>query len=214
MRVVIVGAGSVGFTIASELSREGHDIVAIDKQPNHLIELEEEQGNILTVLGNGASLEVQRRADVEGSDLLIAATQSDEINMLCCLLAKKLGCIRTICRILNPEYIQQVQFMKKELGFSMTFNPEQAAANEIYRLLQFPSFLHRDVFAKGRIELLGINIDGDSKLAGKRLDQIESIIKTKILVCAVERKEDITIPNGSFTLEEGTELLLLRPKAR
>ena len=103
--------------------------------------------------------------------------------------------------------------MKKELGFSMTFNPEQAAANEIYRLLQFPSFLHRDVFAKGRIELVGINIDHDSKIAGKRLDQIESIIKTKILVCAVERDDDITIPNGSFTLNEGDRITVIAPKS-
>ena len=178
MKIVIVGDGKVGYTLTENLSKEGHDLVVIDSNP---LVLQEALDNldVMVVNGNGASLEVQRKAGVDTSDLLIAATSSDEINVLCCVLAKKLGCKHTISRVRNPEYAQQLQFLREDLGLSMTINPELAAAREIFRIIQFPSFLKRDSFAKGRVELVELKLADDSALVGRSLDQIHEVIKTR-----------------------------------
>ena len=205
MKIVIVGDGKVGYTLTENLSKEGHDLVVIDSNP---LVLQEALDNldVMVVNGNGASLEVQRKAGVDTSDLLIAATSSDEINVLCCVLAKKLGCKHTISRVRNPEYAQQLQFLREDLGLSMTINPELAAAREIFRIIQFPSFLKRDSFAKGRVELVELKLADDSALVGKALDQIHDVIKTRTLVCAVERGDKVHIPNGNFVLEAGDKI--------
>ena len=155
MKVVIVGDGKVGFTLADQLAKEGHDVVVIDKNKAVLNQLSE-QLDVMVIPGNGASLTVQREAGVGESDVLIAATSADEINLLCCILGRKLGCKHTIARVRNPEYAEHMYFLKDELGLSMTINPELAAAREIFRLLRFPSFLKRESFAKGRVEIVEI----------------------------------------------------------
>lgn len=205
MNIVIVGDGKVGFTLAKELSYEGHDIVMIDT--NEYV-LDDVQGtlDVMTVQGNGASLEVQREAGVPDADLLIAATSGDEVNLLCCILARKLGCKHTIARVRNPEYEQQLSYMREDLGLSMVVNPEKAAAMEIFRLLQFPSFLKRDTFARGRVELVELKIKPDSVLDGVELSRFYEIAKVRVLVCCVDRDNATTIPSGHFVLRAGDKI--------
>ena len=150
MKIVIVGDGKVGYNIAKQLLAEGHDIVVIDNNPD-VLEDSLHKLDVLVVDGNGVTLQTQEEADVANSDLLIAATSADEINLLCCILAKKLGCRHTICRMSNPDYVQSIQYMRDDFGLSMTVNPELTAAREIFRILQFRCFLNRDTFALGLV---------------------------------------------------------------
>ena len=165
MNIIIVGDGKVGAALATQMSTEGHDVTIIDSNPQVLSD-SAERLNIMAVIGNGASMATLRSAGVEKADVLIAATSRDELNLLTCLTAKNLGAKRTIARVRNPEYSDQLVAMQEELGLSMTVNPELAAAQEAYQLLQFPSFLKRDSFAKGRVEIVSIPVGKDSKLAG------------------------------------------------
>lgn len=205
MKIIIVGEGKVGSTLAERLSKESHDVTVIDKNPQVLLESQEAL-DILTVIGNGASLETLREANAGESDLLIATANADEVNLLCCLSAKKLGCKSTIARVRNPQYFQQAIFLKDELGLSLTVNPDLAAAHEIFRVIQFPSFLKRDSFDKGRVELVEIQISEDDRLDGKRIADASSIIGQRVLICAVERENSLTIPNGSFVLKAGDRI--------
>lgn len=205
MKIIIVGCGKVGYLLAERLSQEDHDITVIDKSPAVLADAQEVL-DILPVEGNGAALDVLKRAGAEKSDIVIATTNADETNLLACLSAKKLGCQRTIARVRNPEYTQQVIFLKNELGLSFAVNPELAAAHEIYRMIQFPSFLKRDSFDKGRVELVEFKISEESRLNGKKLYEVVQTLGLHVLICAVERNDEITIPNGSFTLMSGDKI--------
>jgi trk system potassium uptake protein TrkA len=207
MKIVIVGDGKVGYTLTKQLSQEGHDVVVIDSN-KRILQESQDALDVAVVDGNGVSVEVQREAGVDTSDLLIAATSGDEINLLCCIVAKKLGCRHTIARVRNPEYDQQIRFLKEELGLSMVINPEKAAALEIFRLLQFPAFLKRDSFAKGSVELVELKLKEGNSLIGKRLSQFRAIANVNALVCAVEREDVITIPKGDFTLMEGDKITI------
>lgn len=212
MRIVIVGDGKVGSALAQLLSEEGHDITLIDRNGEVLDQTSEEQ-DVLVVKGNGAAISTQKEAKVGKSDLLVAATSGDELNLLCCMLAKKLGCPHTIARVRNPEYMDQAFLLKDELGLNMVVNPERAAAGEIFRILQFPSFLHRDTFSKGRVEIVEIKLDDKSPLIGKKLFEIGKIIKVQTLVCSVERGDKVYIPGGDFVLEEGDRIFVTAPAA-
>jgi trk system potassium uptake protein TrkA len=191
--------GKVGSNIAHELTQEDHDIVAIEMRPKVFEHLQGSM-DIMAVHGNGASYEVQCEANVADCDLLIAVTSMDEINLLSCILAKKLGCKNTIARVRNPDYAQYIQHLREELGLSMAINPERTAAREIFRLLQYPSFLQRDTFAKDRVELVELIIDKNSPLINIKLNQIYQIAKVKTLICTVERDQDIFIPDGNSVL--------------
>lgn len=205
MKIVIVGDGKVGFALTVQLSKEGHDVVVIDS--NKLVLQEAQQSlDVNVVHGNGATLKVQKMANVGDSELLIAATSADEINLLCCIMARKLGCKHTIARVRNPEYYYQLFDLKDELGLSMMINPEHTTANEIYRLLQFPSFLKRDSFAKGRIEIVELEVRDGSVLSGAKLYQMYQLVNVKVLVCAVEREGKVYIPDGNFLLAPGDRL--------
>ena len=162
MRIVVVGDGKVGYTLAQQLSKENHDVVVIDSN-DAVLQHSLETLDIMVVNGNGASLEAQQEAEVAKSNLLIAVTSADEVNLLCCILARKLGCKHTIARVRNPEYFQQIRYLSDELGLSMIINPERSAAWEISRLLQFPSFINRDSFAKGMAELVELKIRPNSR---------------------------------------------------
>ena len=213
MKIAIVGDGKVGYTLTHQLLEEGHDIVVIDSNPE-VLEESLEKLDVMVVNGNGATLKTQGEADVANSDLLIAATSADEINLLCCILAKKLGCRHTICRMRNPDYAQSIQFMRDDFGLSMTINPELTAAREIFRMLQFPSFLKRDSFAKGRVEIVELKISSESSLVGKRLEQLSDVLKgVKVLVCAVERGDDVYIPDGSFNIQAGDKITVTAPRS-
>ena len=207
MNVVIVGDGKVGGTIASQLSGEGHDIIVIDNNTRVLTNANNTM-DIISVEGNGASMEVQERAGVPHSDLLIAATSADEVNMLACLVGKKLGAKHTIARVRNPEYFQQINKLKDDLGLSMAVNPELAAAEEISRLLRFPSALKIDTFARGRVELVEIKIPPHSVLDGMPLWAIYKEFQVKILICAVQREGEVYIPSGDCVLQAGDKINL------
>lgn len=210
MKVVIVGDGKVGGTIASQLATEGHDIIVIDNNTTVLTNAVNTM-DIISVEGNGASLEVQRRAGVEAADILIAATSADEVNMLACLLGKKLGAKHTIARVRSPEYISQISFLKDELGLSMSVNPELAAAGEISRLLRFPSALKIEPFARGRVELVEVRIPERSVLDGMPLWAIYKEFQVKILICAVQREGKVYIPGGAFVLRAGDKINVTAP---
>lgn len=212
MRIVIVGDGKVGFTLAKQLCEEDHNVVVIDNNPNVLNELLETL-DVNVIEGNGAVLEIQRRADVGNSDILIAATTNDELNIVCCMLAKKLGCKATISRIHNRDYVGQMQYMSKELGLSLIISPPLAAAREIFRIIQIPSFVKRNSVAKGRVELVELVIDEDSILVNKSLSELTKLIKMEILVCAVERKGEVYIPKGDFILKTGDKISVTAPRS-
>lgn len=206
MRIVIVGDGKVGVTLTEQLSKEGHDIVIVDSNEQVLQE-SSNRYDIMTICGNGASLTVQKEAGVSNSDLLIAVTSKDEVNLLTCILGRKLGVKHTIARVRNPEYAQQLAFLKEELGLSLSINPERAAAIEILNLLRFPAALKRDTFAKGRVEIIELKVSADSPLNGCRLSDLPKISKSApILICAVTRGDDVHIPSGDFCLQAGDKI--------
>lgn len=201
MRIVVVGDGKVGSALTEMLTEEGHDVVVIDSNKKVLRDALQET-DVMVVHGNGAALAVQMEADVTHSDLFVAVTTSDETNLWGCMLARKLGCPHTIARVRNADYASQLFLMKAELGLSMTVNPELSAASEIFRLLQFPSFLHRDSFAKGRVEIVQIEVREGSKLIDKPISEMYKTAKVRALVCAVERGEKTYVPDGKFKLKQ------------
>lgn len=207
MNIIIVGDGKVGAALAAQLSQEDHNVTIIDSDPLVISE-SAELLDVMAVVGNGASMTTLREAGAESADLLIAATSLDELNLLTCLTAKKLGCGHTIARIRNPEYADQLVSMQDELGLSFTVNPEQAAALEAYQLLQFPSFLKRESFAKGRVEIVAVPVAEGSKLAGLPLHKLYEIARVKVLVCAVQRDGQVHIPGGSFVLQGGDTIFV------
>lgn len=207
MKIVIVGGGKVGYVLVQQLSKEGHDIVLIDKRTKVLHDSQEVL-DVAIVNGNGAAVNIQREAGVQDSDLLIAVTSGDEVNLMCCVVAKMLGCSHTIARVRNPEYDQQISFLKENLGLSMAINPEKLTAQETLRLLQFPSFLKRDSFANGRVELVEFKLEEANPLVGRSLGNISNIWTKDALICAVERDAEVTIPSGAFSLEAGDKLTI------
>ncbi len=207
MKIIVVGDGKVGYTLTQQLSLEDHELVVIDNNPAVLRELQESL-DVAILVGNGASVEIQRKAEVPTADILIAATSRDEVNLLCCMVARKLGCKNTIARVRNPEYDQNLRLLKEELALSLHINPERATAREIFRLLQFPSFLQRDSFAKGRVELVELKLKPGNVLIDKRLSEMSSIgfDKLRALICTVDRAGEVTIPGGHFRLREGDKI--------
>ena len=201
MKIIIVGCGKVGMTLIKQLSREKHDITVIDVR-NEAISEATNTYDCMGVVGNGASYSVQKEAGVEQSDLLIAVTGSDELNLLCCLIAKKAGNTSTIARVRNPVYSKEIDYIKEELGLSMVINPEYASATEIARILRFPSADKIDTFAHGRVEILNFFIGEDSPLKNMTLIDVSKKYKCDVLICFVERGDEAFIPNGPFILRE------------
>ncbi len=212
MRIVVIGDGKVGYILTKLLAQEGHDVVVIDRNPMVLRDAQEKL-DVAVLTGNGACAEVQREAGVPDSDLLIAATSSDEVNLLCSLIAHKLGCRHIVARVRNPEYDQQMSLLKADLGLSFTINPEKSAASEIFRLLQFPQFLKRDSFAGGRAEMVEIKLPKDSRFIGRRIDQISDMLKRRALICVVDRGGKIFIPSGQFTIFSEDKLTIMAATA-
>ena len=210
MKIVILGDGKIGHTLCEQLEKEDHDIVMIDNDEKALNELTDKL-DVLCINGNGALKEVQLEAGVDKCDLFIACTSTDELNMICCLLAKKLGAKRTIARVRTPEYDAQLGVIKEELGLSMGLNPELAAAREISRILVFPAATKIEVFAKGRVELAEARILKEGTMEGLTLFDICRSYKVKILVCAVQRGEEVFIPSGDFELKAGDRIYLTAP---
>ena len=212
MKIIIVGCGKVGTTLAEQLNRENHDITLIDCDSEALQSISDST-DVMSVTGNGAVYQVQMEAGIKEADLLIATTNSDELNMLCCLIAKKAGNCHTIARIRNPEYSAEINYIREELNLSLAINPELAAAREIARLLRFPNAIKIELFAKGRIELLKFLIPKDSILDRMKVMDVVSRLKSNVLICAVERGDDVVIPDGNFEMKGGDKISFIAPHA-
>ena len=205
MKIIVVGCGKVGLTLTEQLNNEGHDITVIDKNADTLKSVTDSI-DVMGVEGNGAIYQVQIEAGIKDTDLLIATTDSDELNMLCCLIAKKAGNCHTIARIRNPEYANETRYIREELNLSMAINPELAAAKEISRLIKFPSVIKIDTFAKGRVELMKFLIPENSVLHNIQIFEVATKLKCNVLICAVERGRDVIIPDGNFRLMSGDKI--------
>lgn len=200
MKIIIIGCGKVGFALAEELTQENHDVTIIDTALSKLQDAEDLDA--LTFVGNGSSISTLTEAGIDSADLLIAVTGSDELNLLCCLIAKKLGNCQTIARVRNPIYNKEILFMKESLGISMIINPELATAAEIARILRFPSAIKIDTFAKGRVELLKFRIKPEFKMNNMTIMSLLRHYNCDILVVGIERGEEVFIPNGEFVLKD------------
>ena len=209
MHIIIVGCGKVGHTLTEQLSAEGHNLVVVDRNPQIVREVSDDL-DVMGVVGNGASVNVLKEAGIEKTDLIIAVTASDELNLLCCIIGKRAsgGCL-TIARVRDPLYYKEIPFIKEQMGLSMIINPELTTAMEIARLLRFPSAIKIDTFAKGRAELLTIKLRSSFGLGGRTVEQIVGELHSKVLICAVERGDDVFIPNGSFVLQDGDSVSIM-----
>lgn len=209
MKIIIIGTGKVGFSLAEQLLNEKHDITIVDTQDSALHRATDAL-DIMSVKGNGVSTDTLREAGAEDADLLVAATNSDEVNMVCCLTAKHLGAKYTIARIRNPEYNLGLHELKKNMGIDMVINPENATAVEISRLLRFPSAANIETFCRGRVELMGFRLQEGDFLVNQPLHALSAQVKQlSLLVCAVDRDGEVTIPNGSFVPQVGDKLYLI-----
>lgn len=211
MRIIIAGDGKVGAMLTKQLSAEGYDLTLIDADPE-VLESTESRYDVMSVQGNCASMETLERAGIRETDLLIAVTNADEVNLLCCMTAHGMNPdIHTIARIRNPEYNDQIFKMRNLFALSMMINPERQAAVEIERLLKYPSFLKRDTFAKGRVEIVELRVDAGHKLCNIALNDLYNIVKCKILVCTVIRNGKAVMPGGDFVLMEGDRIFVTAP---
>ena len=195
MKITIIGCGTIGKTILENVANDAHNITIIDNDYDRIEKLIEKY-DVFGVVGNGASMEIQKEAGVKNSDLVITVTSSDETNILACLVANKLGAKNTIARVRNPEYRAQSILMKEELGLSMIVNPELESADEIFNILNLPSVNKIEQFAKGRAKLVEITLEQNNPLIGETLISMNKKFNTKVLVCAIQRGEEIIIPSG------------------
>ena len=211
LRIIIVGCGKVGSTLVEILSNEGNDITIIDKNPQKLESLTN-TFDVMGIEGNGASFTTQEEAGIKNADLMIAVTNSDELNLLCCTVAKQVGNCATIARVRTPEYNKEVQYLTDQLGLAMIINPEFEVAKEISRILYLPSALEVSSFAHGQAELIKFKIYEDSKLNGVRISELSGVIKTKILICAIERDDKVFIPSGNDRILSGDIISFVTPR--
>lgn len=201
LNIIIVGCGKVGEVLAEQLNDEGDNITVIDLDPKKVSAVMNRY-DVMGVVGNGATHLTQQEAGITRADLLIAVTGSDELNLLCCLIAKKAGNCQTIARVRSPEYNGEAPFLKDELGLAMVINPEQAAAAEIARVLRFPSAIKIDTFARGKVELLKFRLPEKSPITGLAVKEISTKLNCDVLVCTIERGDDVYIAHGDFVFEE------------
>ena len=210
MKIIIIGNGKVGFTLAKQLSGEDHDLVLIDHNAEALRSADSTL-DILCVDGSGASIQILRSAGVREADLVIAVTGSDELNIVCCLIAKKLGARHTVARIRSPEYFREANLLKREIGLNMIINPEYAAAQEISRLLRVPSAFSVETFARGLVEMIGFPILESDGLAGLSLFEYNKRNPNNrgVLMCAAIRGEEVFVPNGRFVPQVGDKAYVI-----
>ena len=201
MHVVVIGAGKIGKFLISSLREEGHDVVVVDIDEQRVDRIVEEQ-DVNGICGNGTHYDVLREANIQNAYLVIATTLSDEINILSCLIARKMGARHAIARVRGPEYVNQIDFMKNELHISMMVNPDMSVANEISRILKFPAATNYETFANGRIDMIEVKVKGDNDIIDKPIYEISRMYGNQFLICAVCRNEDVFIPNGNFVIRE------------
>lgn len=205
MKIVIIGLGTIGRTILRNLSKEGHTVTIIDEDKQKIEQLIERY-DVFGVVGNGASMDIQAEANVKDAELVIALTRSDELNILACLVAKRVGAKNTIARVRNPAYRRQITQMKDDLGISMVVNPEQNTADEIFNLVSLPSVAQIDHFAGGKVSLVEVVAEKGCALIGESLISLGKKLTTKVLICAVQRGDEVIIPSGHFEIREGDKI--------
>ena len=205
MKIVIIGLGTIGRTILKSLSGKAHTITIIDESKD-LVETLIEQYDVFGVVGNGACMDIQNEANVGNADLVIALTRNDELNVFACLVAKRLGVKNTVARVRNPAYRKQIAEMKDDLGISMVVNPERETANEIFNMIDLPSVARIEHFAEGKVLLVEVVAAKDCALIGESLISLGRKLKSRVLICAVQRGDTVTIPSGNFTIEEGDKI--------
>ena len=208
MKIIVAGDGKVGATLTRQLTAEGYDITLIDSNKD-VLSSSMEQFDIMTVHGNCATKDTLLKAGITDTDLIIAATSADEVNLLCCITAHGLNKnLHTIARIRNPEYSSQIYDMRDMYALSMTVNPEKQASNAIEKLLRYPGFLKHDTFAKGRVDIVELRVKSDSKLCNIPLSALPAQTKCNVLVCAVIRNGEALAPNGDFVLQDGDRIFV------
>ena len=204
MDIIIVGCGKVGTALADVLNDE-HNVTIIDKK-EALVEAASNDYDVMGIVGNCLQTEILAEANVDKCNIFIAVTASDEVNILSCLIAKKMGARHCIARVRSPEFDKQLVFMREELGISMMVNPDYNAANEIAKVLRYPEAINIESFAKGRVDLTEIRITSGSILDGVALSQLSRRMRLDVLICAVQRGDELTIPNGNFVLRAGDKI--------
>lgn len=212
MKVIIIGAGNIGRSLAEFISKEDHDVTLIDRD-SQTVESTANEFDVIGVVGNGANCEVQRDAGVSKADLVISVTSTDEVNVISCIIAQKLGAKKTIARVKNPEYSRQLSFMSSELGVNMIINSELDAANEITRMIQFPQAINISPFANGRVDIAEVSLLENSPIVGFKLSEIAGKIRPNVLICLVRRGRDVIIPNGDFVPQPGDMISISAPHA-
>ena len=201
MNIIIIGCGRVGRTLAEKLNDDGNDVTVIDMSAEKVDKVVN-RCDVMGVVGNGATYTVQREAGIDRADLLIAVTNSDELNLLCCVIAQKEGNCQTVARVKNPEYSGDSLYLKEELDLAMVINPEYEAAEEIARVLRFPSALKIEPFAKGKVELIKFKLHKESPAIGLSVKELVMKYHLDVLVCTIERGEEAYIANGNFVFQE------------
>ena len=208
MKIIIIGCGKIGSTILANLTEEGHDVIAVDNNTETLTSITNIY-DVMGICGNGADCETLEEAGADKADLIVAATGSDELNMLSCFLAKRMGAQYTIARIRNPEYNDRsLGFMRQQLDISLVINPELLAAHELYNILKLPSAVKIETFSMRNFEMIELKLKPDSVLDGVRIIDLRSKFKAKFLICAVQRGDEAYIPDGNFTLKSGDKISL------
>jgi len=202
LKIIIVGAGKVGATLVQQLRKEGHDITIVDKSSDKVNNLVD-NFDIMGIVGNGASYTTQKEAGIDQADLIIAVTESDELNLLCCTIAKQFSDCASIARVRTPDYSKEVGYLREKLGLARIINPELEAAKEMARILYLPTALEINSFAHGQAEMVKIKIPEGNMVVGKTIAYIGQNITNDILICAVEREGTVTIPSGGFELAAG-----------
>lgn len=211
LKIIIVGCGKVGETLVEQLSKEGHDIIIVDKDAERIQEIANYY-DIMGLAGNGASYSVLMEAGIEETDLIIAVTESDELNLLCCIVAKQVGDCAAIARVRTPDYSQEAAYLREKLGLAIIINPELEAAREAARLLYLPSAKEVHSFARGQAELIKFAVPDNNVLHGMTIAQMGEKLAPQVLVCAVERGKEVYIPDGNFQIQKGDVLSFVAPR--
>ena len=202
LKIIIVGCGKVGANLVAQLSKEGHDITVIDKKAEKIQDITNTY-DVMGLVGNGASYSTQMEAGIEETDLIIAVTDSDELNLLCCTVAKRVGKCAAIARVRTPDYSEETGYLREQLGLALIINPELEAAREVARILYLPTALEVNSFAHGQAELVKFKVPEGNLLNGLSLAYLGKNITNDILICAVERNGEVYMPNGDFVLHSG-----------
>lgn len=211
LNIIIVGCGKVGTTLIEQLSKEGHDITIIDSDAGK-IQKAANLYDVMGLVGNGASYSVQMEAGIDNADLIIAVTDSDELNLLCCTVAKQVGDCAAIARVRTPDYSKEAAYLREKLGLTMIINPELEAARETSRILFLPTALEVNSFAHGQAELIKFKIPDSNILDGMTIAHLGGNITTDILICAIERNGEVYIPDGDFRMAKGDIISFVAPR--